>query len=246
MKGYKNKKGELLATTIQNNIEQTQLLHAVVTCNVNITNDIDSQHTIFQLLNNNSNITTPTNTRTVKCLLDTGALQDNYVSEKLAAWMESVRSTPPSCSLDCVCDQCRIEKPSEGNNIYVNAGFGGATTQSIKSPGFIKFSLHMLNEVNQQIFSIQNMQANVLPSDFDIIIGRPMIQKLDLTRWFPSHFRAPEILLEKTYQTLGDDSLEATPAIRVTMPTGVMQELNGTPTLHSAHTLASHCPRNQG
>ena len=112
-------------------------------------------------------ISTATNNITVETLLDTGALQGNYISPGIADWLK-------------------------GNGASVHEGVFNVQL-AVRDMTFCctsQFSLNVtfLNENTRQTETLFDLNAKVLDSHFQLIIGRPTIIKHRLCRKLPSFF----------------------------------------------------------
>jgi hypothetical protein len=100
----------------------------------------------------------------VNALLDTGALHSNYISERLADIFTE------SGNVGCQCSTKICSPINESCLINENNS---------------KFSFHLIHElanINTDITAV------VLPSNYDLIIGRETLKKLRLIEKFASHF----------------------------------------------------------
>ena len=165
----KCKSPDILAATASQTYHH-DLLSCIVSCNACCDNPILTSHTRTLL-------TTPTTTpyshvRCVEALPDTGALQRNYVSREFADWlMESTRGKgDSSSSCTCTCRECTVITPAT-NAPKVCSGFANDRSNSMcaVSLGTIKFSLHFLNELTNNVETITGLEAVILNSDFDLI-----------------------------------------------------------------------------
>jgi hypothetical protein len=110
----------------------------------------------------------------VMALLDSGATSKNYVSERVASILRNrgvavVASNAIVCTgLTDMCERCR---------------------------GSMELSVVTNNEANQ-VLQLE-LQATIIESPFDLIIGRQSIKKLNLVKHFPSHFMDSEDIEEK-------------------------------------------------
>jgi hypothetical protein len=109
-------------------------------------------------------ITAPTVSLTVACLFDTGALQDNYVSRELAAWLQQNKAG--EISVDDSCHDINLA----GTDLFVT------------SAGSVVFDVSFYNEVSREIETISSLKATILDSKYPLIIGRPLIRKHKLAR----------------------------------------------------------------
>ncbi len=116
-----------------------------------------------------------TNWLFVNILIDSGALQANYVNTKIAAWIKEQHDIELP-----VCKQTNFS-----NNIIVNLG---GTSNSIKILGLHTFSIKIFNELSKEYDILNCLDFKVLDSKFDIILGRPTIRKFKLIKMIPSYF----------------------------------------------------------
>jgi len=110
-----------------------------------------------------------TNHLIVDTLLDTGALQGNYLSEELAAWL---------------IDQGAV--PVHNGAISIQLAVRNSTTTSTCS---LVFNVTFLNESNGLPETIFGLKARILDSEHDLIIGRPVIRLHSLCDKIPSFFK---------------------------------------------------------
>lgn len=120
---------------------------------------------------------------TLSCLFDTGALQGNYISAGLAAHMEDNGET-------------LIHDGREGLTIV----FAG-TSHYTSSLGSMFFHVTFLNEVSQKNETIFNLKATILDSQFQLIVGLPLIRQYDITAKIPSFFSAQRKVTDVTLET---------------------------------------------
>ena len=105
---------------------------------------------------------------TVRCFIDNGALQNNYINEEAAQFLRE-RGV-----VGCAC----------AKNKFVCSGFSNDCRASL---GSLSFALTLTNEVTRTKETFE-LTASIIDSPFDIIIGRPDIKKYKFTKKFPSHF----------------------------------------------------------
>ena len=110
-----------------------------------------------------------TNHLVVDTLLDTGALQGNYLSEDLAAWLV---------------DQGAVRV--HNGAISIQLAVKNSTTTSSCS---LVFNVTFLNEISGLPETILNLKARILDSQHDLIIGRPVIRLHNLCDKIPSFFK---------------------------------------------------------
>ena len=191
----KGSKGKCMSSeTLAATISQTSphdLLPCVVRCNTCCDN-LDLTSHIRTLL------TTPTTTPAshnccIEALPDKGALQRNYVGREFADWLTASIRNKGDSSSSCTCTyrECTVIPPA-ANAPRVCSGFANDRSNSMcaTSLGTIKFSLHFLNELTNNVETITGLVAVILNSDFDLILGRPFIREIDLTTICPSLFRS--------------------------------------------------------
>ena len=93
-------------------------------------------------------------------LLDTGAMQGNYISEEIAEWLRVKEAQSQSCSTE-VCSAFR------GVNCY-------------KSNKFYNFHLAFLSEHTSKHNRIFDISAITINTSYDVIVGVPTIRKYNL------------------------------------------------------------------
>jgi hypothetical protein len=121
----------------------------------------------FNLTTDNSNFLT------VTALIDSGALQDNYVSVDVAGWLLEQEQFLVNC------------KKPKCNGKSVN--LGGTSFNKI-TLGNVAFHCKFLNEVSKKNEFLTCLNAKILDTNFDLIIGLPTIKKYNLASKFPSIF----------------------------------------------------------
>ena len=187
-------------------------------------------------------------------LIDTGALQDNYVSLKTAQWLQATQSAESgqsgvahprqpigrgsgdsacclSCNANTQCgDQCSLFKPSvvkgrqkeqkstprrkvtsvkrlkkslsnkrDTNKSVANKRTrvcSGITGMCTDSPGKVQFSLTFFDESTGQRETLQNIEATILDTPYDFILGRPDIKRYNMLERNMSQFRVKSNELE--------------------------------------------------
>lgn len=122
-----------------------------------------------------------TNHLIVNTLLDTGALQSNYISEDLAAWLV---------------DQGAVLVHNGTISIQL-ATKNDVTTSSSN----LNFHVTFLNELKNEPESILNLNARILDSQHDLIIGRPIIRLHNLCDKIPSFFKLSDSSAPAVSQT---------------------------------------------
>lgn len=110
-----------------------------------------------------------TNHLIVDTLLDTGALQGNYLSEELAAWL---------------IDQGAV--PVHNGAVSIQLAIRNCSTTSTCS---LVFNVTFINESNGLPETIFDLKARILDSEHDLIIGRPVIRLHSLCDKIPSFFK---------------------------------------------------------
>ena len=99
--------------------------------------------------------------RTINCLVDTGALDDNYVSEEIGDELKKSGALATQCERQKVC--------SCSSNVCFDC------------LGVVHFSATFKNEITN-IYETIALKATIIDSDFDLIIGRRDIFKYDIIR----------------------------------------------------------------
>jgi transposase InsO family protein len=113
----------------------------------------------------------------VQGLVDTGALDANYVSFEIGEWVRQNQSEEGSpCAVPA---ELAIRKDS-----IVLAG----TNKIELTKGAIAFDLSFLNETSHQQETIRCLHAKIINSKFDIIIGLPSIRENNLLSKLTHHF----------------------------------------------------------
>jgi hypothetical protein len=111
----------------------------------------------------------PLSTFTIKVLLDNGCLQGNYISKATASWLEQRGHTRTR------------------DNVVVRGAFNQVETPSLGQIDNINLSMISYTDCFKHTFTIN---ARILDTGFDLIIGRPGIKQHGLVNLFPSHFFA--------------------------------------------------------
>ena len=153
----------------------------------------------------------------VYCLIDTGALQSNYISNRTAAWLHATWDKERVLDDSDVCVACNNCKHS--NNLDLNntsllnnkrkrasAATGdkqpssllsrsrvtrvcfGINGMCIDSPGEMVFSITFFNEVTGNDETWHNVVAKILDTPYDFILGLPDIRKHNMLNKVKSHF----------------------------------------------------------
>ena len=107
----------------------------------------------------------------VETILDTGALQSNYIHEDVAKWLQSKGANTCKCSH-------RVK--TVAGNIDINE--------------CMSVELILTNEMTSEKINLK-INARVLNSDYDIIIGLPTIIQYNLLEFFKYKFKAVNVLL---------------------------------------------------
>ena len=117
------------------------------------------------------------NSLPVSALLDTGALNNSYISPRVARWLvdKHVAQINP-----CNTNICGINDKL-----------------CVKCLGVIKITLHLKSELSNEFFYL-NTEASIIDAAFDVLLGRPDIKKHNLVVHFPSQFRSIESQLDST------------------------------------------------
>ena len=105
----------------------------------------------------------------VNALIDTGALHSNYISERLAEMLQANGNAGCKCSTN-ICSPVNETCLINNNNL--------------------KFSFQLLHEkanINTPITAV------ILPSNYDLIIGRETLKQLRLIEKFASHFLPDDV-----------------------------------------------------
>jgi hypothetical protein len=116
---------------------------------------------------------------TIDILLDTGALQGNYISIETANWLRS-----------------KGAKASNVNSNKVCSAYG----ECKHSLGTFTTYLKFCNEITN-LYETHLLVFKTVDIDFDMVIGRPTIKSLKLTKQFPSQFEErdmSDVILENT------------------------------------------------
>jgi hypothetical protein len=117
------------------------------------------------------------NSLPVSALLDTGALNNSYISPRVARWLvdKHVAQINP-----CNTNICGINDKL-----------------CVKCLGVIKITLHLKSELSNEFFYLYT-EASIIDAAFDVLLGRPDIKKHNLVVHFPSQFRSIESQLDST------------------------------------------------
>jgi hypothetical protein len=118
----------------------------------------------------------------VESLIDTGALQANYISQDIAEWLESHGAKYCSCSAS-VCNAV------------------GGCSRSRKSFNFDVLLTHELNHNKLKL----SITAKVISSDYDLIIGLPDIRRYNLLNYFSYKFCA-NVVPDRSQSSIGGPS----------------------------------------
>jgi hypothetical protein len=114
---------------------------------------------------------------TVKALIDTGSLQANYLSPRVAEWLRGQELlSQPMCIVSDV-DKART-------NVF---NLGGTDMQS-STLGCVSFNLYFANELSNSSERISCVAAKIIDSIFDLIIGLPLILASKLAAKIPSFY----------------------------------------------------------
>ena len=95
----------------------------------------------------------------VECLVDTGAVDRNYVSRELGEKIKGMGAQEHPCDIPAIC--------------------GCNNSMCIPCQGIVDFDLKFLNELTMQTETI-SIRATIIDSSFDLIIGRKDIFRHDL------------------------------------------------------------------
>ena len=118
----------------------------------------------------------------IDVLLDTGALQGNYVSEEIARQLEALGANSCTCMKN-VCTALKNGKCQISNKIY-------------------SFTLKFFNELTNEKINI-NIKAVKLNMVHDLIIGIPTIREYDMLTIFAHRFRIANRRLARELGPLG-------------------------------------------
>jgi hypothetical protein len=122
--------------------------------------------------------TNNTNCLLVNVLIDTGAIQNNFVNRRVAAWMDKQHKlAAPTCTT--------ISKGKSKVNL-------GGTNLTSTIYGNVSFSMKYFNEISRVYDEMHCLEFKIIDSTFDIIIGRPTIRKYKLSQSIPSYFEASD------------------------------------------------------
>ena len=121
--------------------------------------------------------TNDSNCLPVNVLVDTGALQGNYVSPTVADWLDKQDLVGKPL--------CIISKKEARKINSVNLAGTNISTQTL---GIRSFNVKFFNEINKTCETLSCLRYTILPSNFDLIIGLPAIRKHHLTIKLPSFF----------------------------------------------------------
>jgi hypothetical protein len=114
---------------------------------------------------------------TVNALIDTGSLQANYVSSRVAEWLRGQELlSPPMCIV------------SDVDKVRTNVVNLGGTDMQSSTLGCVSFNLNFTNELSNSTERISCVAAKIFDSKFDLIIGLPLIRASKLAAKIPSFF----------------------------------------------------------
>jgi hypothetical protein len=137
-------------------------------------------------------------TLTVCVLFDTGALKGNYCSEGVAQWLRDQVGKSAGKGVGC-----RLSPTEEKQVTVVELATGGASCETL---GKVGFSLIIKNELLGCEESLGCLTCNILPTNFDLIIGLPTIRTHALTDKLRSFFRGETSLSTKPVPALENGS----------------------------------------
>ena len=171
---------------------------------------------------------------TVATLFDTGAPQGNYISKGTA---EALLTGDPSKKL------CKIPASVAMTKRKVKLGTRNAFG---KTEGVVSFYFSFFNEINKKWETIPCIQASIIDTDYDLIIGRPTIQKYKLTQKIISYFegkQASSVLAPDKVCTCcceGPDSLLPCDSCEQIEPLAAMHALDQVQLTSFARTQLEH------
>ena len=144
-------------------------------CNLNLINNMSTNDNI--LISNF--ISTGDNKLSLSSLIDSGATQANYCSEKVASWVKKCQKQ------DTFKHKCKLNlKDSQVTNISVLAN----SYTTIISNEIVSFDFIFCNELTKNFETIPCLKFNVIKSNIDLIVGLPTIRKFKLASKLPSVF----------------------------------------------------------
>ena len=114
----------------------------------------------------------------VDVLLDTGALQANFVSEEVADWLIDK-------SEELGMEVCVVSKEKANERLPLNLGGTGI---EITTLGVIACKLKFLNDLTNKFETTNCLEFKIMNTDFDMIIGRITSRNLHLAKKLPSYF----------------------------------------------------------
>jgi hypothetical protein len=142
----------------------------------------------------------------------TGAVQGNFLSRELGEWIRNHRKLngtgdPGTASVTAAkgifgnggpvkLKKFSIEKPTFSNpsdqskNSEVSEINLGGTKHNVTLYGTVTAHLDFMNEVTARTNTLQDLKFQILETTFDVIIGRPDIQKYQLGARLPMYFGA--------------------------------------------------------
>ena len=118
----------------------------------------------------------------IKVLVDSGAVTANFVSMRVARWLEEKQRVRSHCA------------PLVPSNVVNLCG----TASSCNTLGLVSCNLIFCNELTNQCETLPCLKFRKLESELDCIIGLPTIRKYRLAQKIPSVF----FLVKKRLQTV--------------------------------------------
>lgn len=113
---------------------------------------------------------TTINELTVSCLFDSGALQGNYIGQALADYLRR---------------KGEVLLESDGRTRTISLA---GTSLSVISAGVLVFDVIFVNEITDKKETLFNVEASILDSQFQLIIGLPLIRAHGLAHKVTSFF----------------------------------------------------------
>jgi hypothetical protein len=125
----------------------------------------------------------------VQALVDTGALDENFVSPRVVKWWAEKNQVSK--------DSCKI--PADLANSLSRIIMGGTNIVEI-STGMVAMHISFLNQITNSVEIMPCLRFRKLETAFDIILGLPTIQQFDLTKKLRSFF-----VSERLWSSIGDE-----------------------------------------
>jgi hypothetical protein len=159
----------------------------------------DTLCTSYETVRCRISLTDNTDSLSVCCLLDTGALKANYCNERVARWLRDQQAA----SGTGVRHSCDLPPEEEKQVEIVDLATNGASCTTLGKVGCL---LKIRNEVSGHEETLGCISCNILPMVFDMIIGLPTIRRYSLAIKLPSFFLGATGLSTNSVPVLSDGS----------------------------------------